>query len=168
MPWDALDWKAVLILRKALGTQGDALVNANVLSNDAGLSDDDSGAVVDEEAFADLCSGVHVDSCLCVRMLGDHAREERHLELMELVGEALAGDGDDTGVTKDGLVGRGCRGVSIEGGLHVGRKDCSHCGQPLKEFAHYVSGARLGRRTLLRRVTRDEDEAVLDLARSRR
>jgi hypothetical protein len=48
---------AVGIRREALGAQRDGLVQAHALADDGGLADDDAGAVVDEEAGADLRAG---------------------------------------------------------------------------------------------------------------
>jgi hypothetical protein len=53
---------ALLIQRKALGAQGDPLVDAHIVADDAGLADDDPGAMVDETAFADGGPRVNVDA----------------------------------------------------------------------------------------------------------
>ena len=53
--------------------QGDALVNEHVIAYFAGFADDDSHAVVDEEATADLCPGVDFDTGEGSRKLADDA-----------------------------------------------------------------------------------------------
>ena len=54
---------------------------------------------------ADARAGVDVDAGRAVRELGDDARDERHAEPVELVRDAVVGDGGDARVAEDGLVG---------------------------------------------------------------
>src|SRR5690606_21440273 len=47
---------------EALGAEGYGLVDAHVVADDGRLANDHARAVVDEEAVADLCAGVDVDT----------------------------------------------------------------------------------------------------------
>src|SRR5262249_21919802 len=100
----ALDGPAVVVGGEALGPQGDALVEAHPLADDAGLPDDDAGAVVDEEARADLRARVDVDAGRAVGELGDHARDQGDVERVELVRDAVVGDGGQARIAEDRLV----------------------------------------------------------------
>ena len=67
----ALLQRAVGIRREALGAQRDGLVDAHALADDGGLADHHAGAVVDEEAAADLRARVDVDAGGRMRNLRD-------------------------------------------------------------------------------------------------
>ena len=53
--------------------------------------------------LADGRPGVDVDAGHAVGVLGDDARQERHLQLVEFVRKPLVGDGKDAGVAEHGL-----------------------------------------------------------------
>src|SRR5450759_1784958 len=59
-------------------TQGDALVDLDVVTDDSRLPNHDAGAVVDEETLADRGAGVNVDTGLAMCAFAHHARNERH------------------------------------------------------------------------------------------
>ena len=44
-----------------LSTEGDSLVDLDVVPDSAGLSDDDAGTMIDEELSADLCTWMNLD-----------------------------------------------------------------------------------------------------------
>ena len=94
-----------------------------------GLADHDAGAVVDEEARADLGAGVDVDAGAAVRELGDDAREQRHAELVELVREAVVDHGGEAGKREDHLVDAARGGVALEAGARVGIGKRAHIGE---------------------------------------
>ena len=89
---------------KLQGAQRHALVELDVLADVAGLADDDAGAVVDEEAGADAGAGVDVDAGLGVGVLGHHARDQRHAQQQQLVGDAIDRDRLQAGIAEDDLV----------------------------------------------------------------
>ena len=89
MPWRALDVLAVLVSREGLRAERDTLIEANPVANDARLTDDDAGAVIDEELFADLRTRVNVDSSLRVGELRDESRDQRNAASEELVSYSM-------------------------------------------------------------------------------
>ena len=70
---------AVFVVLKALGTEGDSLIEGDVVPDDAGLADDDACTVVDGEIFANLGTRMDVDAGLGVDQLGDDAWNDGHL-----------------------------------------------------------------------------------------
>ena len=91
-----------------------------MLADLGGFADHDAGAVVDEEVVADLRAGVDVDAGAAVGPLGHHAGNERDVELVELVGQAIDGDRFQAGVAEDHFVERLAGRVAVVGGLDVG------------------------------------------------
>src|SRR5690606_7487335 len=80
---------AVGVGGKALGPQRDRLINTHALADDGGFADNDAGAMVDEEAGADLCPRMDVDTRLRVRQFGRHARPQMRGLVVELMGDAV-------------------------------------------------------------------------------
>ena len=74
----------------AYRSQGDALVNLDIVANDARGTYDDARAVVDGEAFTNLGLRVGGDACLAMGNVRDGARGEWDPECVELVGGAVA------------------------------------------------------------------------------
>ena len=74
------------------------MIELDVVADDRRLTDDDACTVVDEEVFADLRTGVDVDTGLGVRVLGHHARDHRDLVLIQLVRDAVDEDGKHAGI----------------------------------------------------------------------
>ena len=62
MALDTLDGVAVFVQLEALCAKRDALIELHVLADGRRFADDDAGAVVDEEAAADLRAGMDVDA----------------------------------------------------------------------------------------------------------
>ena len=145
MAVNALDGASLLVERKALGTEGDTLVELHVVAEDAGGTDDDTRAVVDGEVVADGGGRVYVDACLAMGHLGDDARDEGHAQQVQLMGYAVAHDGAYGGVAADDLAIAGGSGVALVGGYHIGGKEAAQVGQAADELAGdalgFVSGA---------------------------
>lgn len=97
MPRQALHERAVLVDREALRSECHRLVEPHALADHSRLADDDAGAVVDEEARADLGAGMDVDARRGMCMLGDDAGDDRQIELVERVREPVMDDGLDAG-----------------------------------------------------------------------
>lgn len=97
-------------------------IDLDVLADGGGLADDHAGAMVDEEALAELCPRVDVDAREAVGVLGHDPRQQRHVGDVELVRQALNHDGKNARVAEERLVGRAGGRVAIEGGLHVARE----------------------------------------------
>ena len=85
-------------------TQGHTLVDLHIFANDRGLANDDARAVVDEEKFTDGGAGVDVDARYAVGVLGHDAGDQRHTKAVQLVRQAVNGDGKKTGVGEDDLL----------------------------------------------------------------
>lgn len=83
------------------------------------LADDDAGAVVDEEIFADLRAGVDVNAGRAVGVLAHDARDERNFALVELVRHAVDEDRVQAGVGEDDLLLAAGGGVAVEVCGHV-------------------------------------------------
>ena len=140
-----LDRLAMRVEREALGAQGGALVDAHVASDLAGLPDHHAGAVVDEEALADGGAGVDVDAGDAVRMLAHDARDQRDLQQVELVGDAVLDDRLHAGVAEDDLVAAHRRRVASVGRLHVQQ----HQPLQLRQAGQQVAGCGRGARLVL-------------------
>ena len=121
---------------KLSGAQGDALVELDSVADLGRLADDDAGAVIDEESPADRGAGVDVDAGLAVRVFGHHPGDQRHAQAIELVGQAIDGDGRQPGVAKDDLVEALGGRVAVEGGLHVLRRACAAAREALQKANH--------------------------------
>ena len=74
--------------------QRHTLIDLDVIADDARLANDDAGAVVDEEIFADGGAGVDVDARARVGILGHDARDHRHVADVQLMGDAINENGE--------------------------------------------------------------------------
>ena len=80
--------------------------------------------------LADLGARVDVDAAEAVGVLGDDARDHRHLEAVQLVGDAVRRDGEHPGVAEDRLGRARCRRITLVGGDRVEGQLASDLGQP--------------------------------------
>ena len=62
------------------------------------IADDDTGRVINEETFTDFCAGIDIHTRACMRPLAHHARNDRSIELIQLMCESMCRDGQQTGV----------------------------------------------------------------------
>ena len=90
-----------------------------MVSNDAGLTDDDTCSVIDEEMGADRRAGMDVDAGAAVRPLSHHSRDDRHAGTVQSMRDALNGDRFDERIRKNNLllVDRG--GIALVGGFNI-------------------------------------------------
>ena len=103
--------------------------------------------MVDEEALADGGAGVDVDAGEAVGVFGDDSGNQGHIGQIELVGNAVAGNGEEAGVAEDGLGRARCGRVALIRRDRVEGELASDLGQP----AQKISGDSLGAaQTLLR------------------
>ena len=109
-----LEQVAAVVGGEALGAEGDALVEPDVLTDDASLADHDARAVIDEEARSNARAGVDIDAGRLVSQLGDHSRNERHAQCVQLVRDAMVADGRHAYVREHRLVDAGRGRVTIE------------------------------------------------------
>ncbi len=133
MAVDALDRVTVVVERKAFGPQGHTLIDANPVADDRGLADHHTGAVIDEDPLADSRARVNVDTGLAVGVLGDDARDQRHVGAIEDVGDAVAGEGEDPRVAEDGFRWARGRRVALVGGDRVEGQLLPNLGQTAQE-----------------------------------
>lgn len=70
------------IVLEVAGTEGDALIEHDVMADDGGSADDDACAVVDAEGCSDLCGRMNVDARDGMGSFADDSRQQRQAELM--------------------------------------------------------------------------------------
>ena len=140
MAFGAFDDVAALVLGEAEGAEGDALVNLDLVAEHGGLADDHAGAMVDEEAVADGGAGVDVDAGDGVGVLAHDAGDQRHLGLVQQMGQALDGDRLEAGIGDDDLVLAFGGGVAVHGRLNVGLEDFPQLGKLFQEMQGGVGG----------------------------
>src|SRR5690606_9019094 len=121
--FSALDRVAAAVHLEGFRAEGDALVGFYVMADAGGFADDDAGAVVDEEVGADLGAGVDVGAGAFVGILGEHPGQQRDLEVVEEMGDALQRDHQHAGVGEDDFLDAARGRVAAVGGLHVGLHD---------------------------------------------
>ena len=92
MTWLPLDEGAGFVNRKALRAKRHRLIEPHALADDGGLTDDDTGPMIDKEAAADLCAGMNVDARLGMRKLGNDACDDRCTERMQRMRNAVMND----------------------------------------------------------------------------
>ena len=124
----------------------------------ARLADDDAGAVIDEEAAADLGAGVNVDAGGRVGQLGDDPRHQRRAQTVQHVRQAMMRDRRDAGIADQHLVDAARRGIALERGANIAVQQPAHVGQARGELAHHIDRRTAGwppRRALHRRDERE-------------
>ena len=126
------------------GDEGDALIEFDVVADDAGLADDDAGAVIDEEMGADVGAGMDVDAGAAMGPFSHHARDEGDIEGIKDVGDALDGDGFDEGIAEDDFFAAAGGGVALKGGLDVGGEKFAGAGDAAEKIVSEFSGLLVG------------------------
>ena len=135
----------MLVGRETAWPRAHSLIQAHVAANDRGLADDDAGAVVDEEAFADLGARMNVDPCRRMRDLGDHPRQQRRAELVKNMRQPLVNDRRDARIADQHFVDAVRRRIAVECGADIGVEQGAHARQLLGE-----SGDDAGRAVVFR------------------
>ena len=96
--------------------------------------------MVDEEGAADAGAGMDIGAGLGVDPLAHDAGDDGDAELIELVGEAVRGDGQEAGVGQQDF-GEGERGgIAVVGRLHVGDEELADLGERVEEGAEDAVG----------------------------
>ena len=93
--------------------QGDPVVEQAVVADLGRLADDDAHAVVDEQPFSDLCTGVNLDAGLVPCPLGYDAGNGEPFMLIEPVGTPVAADCFQTGIGQQNLQTAACGRVLL-------------------------------------------------------
>ena len=83
------DKRTLLIDREAFRAERHRLIDPNALADDYGLSNHDAGAMIDEEAAADLSARMNVDAGLRVREFCDDASHDWRAQRMQHVRDAV-------------------------------------------------------------------------------
>ena len=116
----ALDVFKTLPAFSGQGTEGDPLIDFNVVADDRCFPNDDAGAVVDEEIFADGRAGVNVDAGDPVGDFRHHPGQNRHVKFVKAVGQPVDQGGVESGVGEDDFVLVESRRITVVSGLDVG------------------------------------------------
>jgi hypothetical protein len=103
----------------ASATESNALVDRDVVPDDGGFANDDTHAVVDEEAAADDGAGVDLDAGPEAGDLGHEAGEELEAPAPEPMIDAMNPDGLEAGIAEQDHEARGCGGISFEDAARV-------------------------------------------------
>ena len=88
-----------------------------------GFADDHPGAVIDEEMGPDLRAGMNIRPGAFVGVFSEHPRNQRNMQTVEFMSQALDRDDQDTGVGEDDLLQTAGGGISEVGGFDVGLDD---------------------------------------------
>ncbi len=107
------------LLGQRLSAKGDALIDAYIIAYAGGFADDHSGAVIDEEVFANGGPGMDVDAGAAVGPLRHDPGNQGNLGLVKLVGQPIGGDGLDARIAQDDFVETLGRGVAGKGSSNV-------------------------------------------------
>src|SRR5579885_2249637 len=91
-----------------------ALIHEHIIADFAGLTDDNSHAVIDETAAADGRTGVDLDSGQGSRDLRDHASESEPAPSVQAVGEAMEQHSVKSRITKENFQRAARRGVAAK------------------------------------------------------
>ncbi len=85
-------------------TQCYALIDFHMTSDNRCLTDDDSGAVVNEEIVADGRTGVDVNAGCAVGMLCHHPGEHGYIHFIQHMCQPVNRNGEQTGVAEDDFI----------------------------------------------------------------
>ena len=140
MARNALDGVAVLVLGKALRSEGHSLVELHVVAYDTRGTHHDTRSVVDGEVMAYLGPGMNVDAGFRVSHLCNYTRYKRYAHQMQFVGDAVVGKSLDDGIARDDLAGVHRGGVAVVCSLHVG----GQCASYLRQFLYQSCSNVLG------------------------
>lgn len=133
-----------IVALEAAGTEGDAVVEFDMVANAAGFADDDAGAVVDEEVGAETGSRMNINAGAAVGPFGHDTGEKGNSRTIEAVGGTLDGDGLDRGIGENDFLQAGRGGVAFVGGFEIALEQFAEGGQVGEEFRCKVEGTRLG------------------------
>ena len=159
MPVNTANGIAIFVGRQFLSRQADSLEDADMMPDPAGLANDGTGSVVDGEVVADDGTRMDVNACFGVSHLGNHPRNERNPQDIQLMGNAMVADGPESWVAKDHFAEVLGGWISVEGGLRIGSQQPTYLGQGGNEGLRKLLSlqqARLFRRLTVGRVCKAE------------
>jgi len=140
---DAFDGIAVLVKGEGACAQRHALIHLDPVADGGCLTDDNTGTVVNEEAFADLRAGMDVDTGALVGIFAHDAGDNGDALLIEHMGKAVDGDGLDEGIGQQNFLAVAHGGVSLKGGTDVEVEHLADLGQLCKHGLRDIIGATL-------------------------
>jgi len=111
-----------------------------MVADDASLTDDDAGAVVDSKILTDGGARMYVNAGLGVGLFGDNARDDGHAELMELMCDAVVDHGVDDGIAEDYLTVVWGSRIVVEHGLYVGVEQSLDLRKGVDELGSHTLG----------------------------
>ena len=100
--------------------QRHALIDLHVVADHGRFTNDDAGAVVDEEILADRGTRMDIDARDAVGVFGHDARDQRNAELKQLMRDTAGKDGIQSRIGTDDLVLVVRRGIAVIGRLDIG------------------------------------------------
>ena len=110
-----------------------------MLADDARFADDHARAVIDEEIPADRRAGMDIDARVAMRVLGHHARQERHLQRVQTMRQPVNADRLEGGIGQHDLLAAARGGVAVIGGLNVGFQRFGDAGQRVEKRRHHLA-----------------------------
>lgn len=137
---DAFNEDAFFVFGEAFCTEGNALIEADVVSDDAGFTDDGTGTVVDKEVLADGGTGVNIDTCDGVGHFCNDSGNQFYAKVLELVSNAIIGHSGNAWVAENGFTGTDGSGVAFEGGHNVSHEQATKFWEGIDEASTDVLG----------------------------
>ena len=117
--------------------QGNALVQLAMRADDGCFANNNARCMVNEKVLANGCARRNVNACYAVRVFAHQARNQRHVLLVQHVGNAVYENGEESGIAQHNLFATASGGVAVESGLHVFEQQRLHAGQ----FVHECFGS---------------------------
>ncbi len=87
--------------------------------------------------------GMNVDAARGMGPLREHAGNQRNTELVQLVGNAMNGQGPNAGIAEDDLIDRASRGIAVQGRLDVEAQRGADLRHARHQRSHGACGATL-------------------------
>ena len=108
-------------------------------------------------------AGMDVDAGLRMRALGDDARDDRYVELVERMREPVMDDGLDAGIAEQHLVEALGRRIAVVGRAHVAIEHFENSRQLIGKFLHDGARCLVGIHEAFRGKRRRERQLANDL-----
>ena len=78
-----------LALIQTHSAQGNALINSTIIANDSSFTDDNTAAMINENAMPQLCTGMNLDQGKKSGNLRDETRDKKHMMLIKPMGKPM-------------------------------------------------------------------------------
>ena len=92
--------------------------------------------MVNEKITADLCAGVNIDAGVRMRIFRHDSRNQRHLQLPELMCDPVNGNRHQAGIAQDDLIIAVSRRVTVVESLNIRRKNLTQIRYFFEELIH--------------------------------